>query len=396
MEPSGAMRHSWTSWVLRSPSARLAAPFVVVALLLTVDEVGGPQLRIGGLMVAVPALAAVFLGPLAVLAVALFTLVCIILAAQNNHNIGTENFYVVLGTVVLIAAGAVGAARIRLRRERQLAKARWVAAVIQQVLLRPLTPRLGPLSLASMYLAAEEEAAIGGDLYAAAALEDGGARLIVGDVQGKGLGAVEVAGLLLSSFRRSSRSGVPLADLPGCLDASLREDLADLNGPLAPGSAPDHGASGPPGSISPAVRRGPSALEGFATAVMVDVEKDGRSLRLVNCGHPQPLLLRDRAVRTLGPSAPGLPLGLGDLGPDTHSVTSHDLDVGDIVLLFTDGVIETRNAAGAFYPLAERLPTLDAGSLDELLLLLRADLQRHAADRRLGDDVAMVALQRVE
>ncbi|MEE4542426.1 PP2C family protein-serine/threonine phosphatase [Streptomyces sp. V4-01] len=390
MEPTGATGQSRVSWLPRSPAARLAVPMALVALLLGIDEAGGPQLRIGGLMVAVPALAAAFLWPRAVMVLVLFTLACIVLAAQNNDQIGTESFYVVLATVVLIGAGAVAAARIRQRRERQLAQVRWVAAVIQQVVLRPLPARLGPLSLASMYLAAQEEAAIGGDLYGVAALDDGAARLIVGDVQGKGLGAVEVAGLLLGAFRRASRRRVPLGELPRCLDADLRSDLSDLAGAASP--APGREATA--GSAVAAPDRGPTALEGFVTAVMVEVPAGGSPLRLVNCGHPPPLLLRRGSVLALGPATPGLPLGLGDLGPDPEATSSHDLEVGDIVLLYTDGVIETRDASGAFYPLALRLPELAADSLEDLLFAVRADLERHAATR-LGDDVAMVAFQRM-
>lgn len=427
----------------RSRYARLAAPLVLVAVLLAVDLVGGSELRIGGLMVAVPALAAVFLDPFAVLVVALVTLACILVTGNDNNQLWSANFVVILATVVLISAGAVAAAGARQRRERQLAKVRRVAAVIQRVLLRPLPERLGPLAIASMYLAAEEEAAIGGDLYAAARLPGGDTRLIIGDVQGKGLGAVEVAGLLISAFRRAGRRGVPLPELPGWLDTGLREDLAELVAARDPDAAcaPDAGctpeaapeaardaapeaardpASGggaaagptrPAGAGQPAgahlrtaaddgsagPRRGPSALEGFVTAAVVDVQDGGRTLRVANCGHPPPLLIRRRAVRALDATAPGLPLGLGDLGPrSAGQVDSFALDPGDIVLLYTDGVIETRDAAGVFYPLADRLPELSAraGTLDDLLLAVRDDLQRHAAGR-LGDDIAMVAFRRV-
>ncbi|MEC3998245.1 PP2C family protein-serine/threonine phosphatase [Actinacidiphila sp. DG2A-62] len=426
----------------RSPYARLAAPLVLVAVLLAVDLIGGSELRIGGLMVAVPALAAVFLDPSAVLVVALVTVACILVTGSDNDQMWSANFVVILATVVLISAGAVAAAGARQRRERQLAKVRRVAAVIQRVLLRPLPERLGPLTIASMYLAAEEEAAIGGDLYAAARLPGGDTRLIIGDVQGKGLGAVEVAGLLISAFRRAGRRGVPLPELPGWLDAGLREDLAELviardpDAACAPDPVRDPAGVGDPAGVRDpafaagstarpdrpagpdcpagtdrptgahldpgaaddpaAARRGPSALEGFVTAAVVDVHDGGRVLQVANCGHPPPLLIRRRAVRTLDATVPGLPLGLGDLGPrSAGQVDSFALDPGDIVLLYTDGVIETRDAAGAFYPLADRLPELGAraGGLDDLLVAVRDDLQRHAAGR-LGDDIAMVAFRR--
>jgi hypothetical protein len=380
---SGGGGHSRLSRLLRSPSARLSTSLLVVGILLTIDVAGGQQVWIGALMVAVPALSAVFLTPGAVLLVAVVTTGAVVVAVADDYQSNTGDFYFVITTVVLISAGAVAAAAVRLRREHQLAQVRWVAAVVQRVLLRPLPARLGPLTLSSMYLAAEEEAAIGGDLYAVAALDDGDARLIVGDVQGKGLGAVEVAGFLLTAFRRAARKRIPLRDLPAYLDSGLREDMADLSEPIAhrPGAAP-------------APDRGTGALEGFVTAVMVDVGEGGRTVSVVNCGHPPPLLIRRRTVLSLLSASPGLPLGLGDLCPDSHHVDAYALDVGDILLLYTDGVIETRDAAGIFYPLAERLPDLPTDTLDVLLRAVGADLQRHAA-ARLGDDVAMVAVQRV-
>lgn len=392
MEPTGATRASRVSRLLRSPSALLAAPLVTVALLLVVDEASGPRIRIGGLMVAVPALSAAFLSPGPVLVVALFTMVCVVLAAQENQQLDTENFPVVMATVVLIAAGAVAAAAIRRRRERELAQVRWVASMTQRVLLRPLPRRLGPLTVSSMYLAADEESAIGGDLYAAAAMDGGGARVLIGDVQGKGLGAIEVAGFLLSSFRRASHRRTPLPDLPGYLDRRLREDLADLSD-LADGDAAD--GSLPAGSgRRPAPRTQPRLLEGFVTAVVVDVAGDGTTMEIANCGHPPPLLIRDREVRRLDPAVPALPLGLGDLSTDTQPVDTYELGRGDVLLLYTDGVIEARDGDGRFYPLADRLAAFSQSAPDELLRAISDDLARHVRSR-LSDDVAMVAVQRV-
>ncbi|MFI1096671.1 PP2C family protein-serine/threonine phosphatase [Streptomyces sp. NPDC020917] len=368
---------------MRSPWVRLAAPFAVVALLLAIDLAGGTAIRIGGLMLAVPALCAVFLRPGQVLVLTVVTMGCVIVAAVNNHQFDATNFPIVISTEVLIGVGAVTASRIRVRREQQLAQARWVASVAQELLLRPLPGRLGPLTMASLYLAAEEEAEIGGDLYAAAVLDSGDARLLVGDVQGKGLGAVEVAGFLLAGFRRAARRRVELPDLPGYLDCRLREDLTDAEETAPP--APD--------GVRAAPRSGPRLLEGFVTAVVVDVTDDGSKLHVANCGHPPPLLLHDGMVRRLLPEVPALPLGLGDLGDERHDIDTYAMEAGDILLLYTDGVTEARNADGVFYPLAERLPAWSAEPPETLLHHLREDLMRHAASS-LADDVALVAVQR--
>ncbi|WP_037909233.1 PP2C family protein-serine/threonine phosphatase [Actinacidiphila yeochonensis] len=130
------------------------------------------------------------------------------------------------------------------------------------------------------------------------------------------------------------------------------------------------------------------------TAVVIDVADDGSVVRVANCGHPPPLLIHDGTVATLFPGAPELPLGLGDLSEGRHHIDVHPLAVGDILLLYTDGVIEARDPAGEFYPLAEHLARWTADTPEALLEDIRADLLRHA-DARLSDDIAMVAVQRV-
>lgn len=70
------------------------------------------------------------------------------------------------------------------------------------------------------------------------------------------------------------------------------------------------------------------------------------------------------------------------------------MGIGDILLLYTDGVIEARNAAGEFYPLADRLGQWISCACDDLLSAIADDLARHLAAPR-ADDVAMVAVQRI-
>lgn len=384
MAPSGTTDGSRLPRLARSLWARLAAPMVLLGLLLAVDLAGGPRLRISGLMVAVPAVCASFLGPGAVLVVALAAFPCLVLAAMGNGQVGTLNFPVTLATAVLVGAASVLAAAVRRRRERELAQVRWVAGVAQRALLRPLPERLGRLAIASTYMAADQEAEVGGDLYATADLGGGRVRVMVGDVQGKGLAAVEVASMLLAAFRRAARHHTPLAALPGYLDRNLRDDMSDLA--AAPPPQPGHPAPDPPTA--------PGYLERFVTAALVDVAADGDSIRIVNCGHPSPILLHRDKVLCLDAEKPAIPLGLGDLTPETQHIDRYGLDVGDVLLLYTDGVIEARDALGTFYPLTERLAHWTGLPPDDLLTALTADLLHHVG-RQLGDDVAMVAVQRV-
>jgi serine phosphatase RsbU (regulator of sigma subunit) len=332
-------------------------------------------------MVGVPALCAVFLSPVQVAVVAVVTLGCVVAAAAENQQLSSENFPVAITTVVLISATSVAAAAVRRKRERELAQARWVTAATQRTLLKPLPDRLGGILLASRYLAADRESGVGGDVYAALPTPGGGVRILVGDAEGKGLSAIELGSCLVRAFQRATRTAVPLEHLPDWLDAALREDIADIV------------LSTPAPSAGPAARAPSPGLEGFVTAVVADISPDGRTLRVVDLGHPVPLMIHGGAVVALDRQAPALPLGLGDLARGTGTIGTYAMEVGDILLLYTDGVVEARNTAGEFYPLAERVRTWSDFSGDELLDSITADLALHVSAPR-GDDVAMMAVQR--
>ena len=77
--------------------------------------------------------------------------------------------------------------------------------------------------------------------------------------------------------------------------------------------------------------------------------------RLVNCGHPAPLLLRAGQVREAEPSAPSPPINLAWLVGGEYHVDVVPFAGGDTMLLYTDGVSEARDRTGAFYPLMRRL-----------------------------------------
>ncbi len=77
-----------------------------------------------------------------------------------------------------------------------------VTDTVRRTVLRPLPPGWGGLEHAGVYLTADAQARVGGDFYD---IQPGphGTRVFVGDVQGKGLGAVETAAVLLGTFREA-------------------------------------------------------------------------------------------------------------------------------------------------------------------------------------------------
>ena len=144
---------------------------------------------------------------------------------------------------------------MRQRREAELASVRSIAEVAQRVLLRPVPRSAGHLRVAVSYTSAVAEARIGGDLYEVVA-SSAGVRVIVGDVQGKGLEAVETAAVILGAFREAAHDEADLTSV-----GTRLERVADRE------------------------CRGK-----VRTAVLAEVADD-HSVTLLNYGHPAPLIL---------------------------------------------------------------------------------------------------------
>ncbi|MGW2537784.1 PP2C family protein-serine/threonine phosphatase, partial [Streptomyces sp. NPDC001499] len=256
---------------------------------------------------------------------------------------------------------------LRERRAKELAQVRYVSEAAQRVVLPPLPERLGPLGVASLYLAAEAEARIGGDLYAAARTSSG-TRLIVGDVRGKGMAAVHDAAALLGAFRAAARRRASLGELVAHLDRSVCSDLTEPGGPGRYG-------------------------ETFITAAVLDIpDEDGR-VEMIACGHPPPVVLRDGRPTTVDALHPAPPLGLGDLTHRRYHVHSFPFDPGDLLMLYTDGVTEARDAGGVFYPLAERVTGWTEKDPGLFLDRFRRDLLDHVGGH-LDDDAVMIVIGR--
>lgn len=122
--------------------------------------------------------------------------------------------------------------------------------------------------------------------------------------------------------------------------------------------------------------------------------RDG-SFTFATAGHPGPIVVRRDAIeRPMMLAAPAVGVTWeAELQPYPTEVVK--LEVGDAVLLFTDGVAEARDAAGRYYEdarLAEALEELRGLPAAQLLESLLADATRFAAGP-LSDDVALVLLR---
>jgi serine phosphatase RsbU (regulator of sigma subunit) len=337
-----------------------ALPLAVIAAVTVVDLVAGPSLGFMPLLTLGPTFASVYGSVRRTLIVGVVSLVVCLALASYNDLLGRWQNNLTITTIVGVTGASMLAAHLRLRRERELANVRLVAEAAQRVLLRPVPRRAGDLEIALSYTSAMAEARIGGDLYEVDTTPYG-VRLLIGDVQGKGLTAVETAAWVLGAFRAAAYDEADLATISARLEATLARHLGE---------------------------------EAFVTAILAEIDDDG--IQLLNHGHPAPLLLgADGRVQQIEPPEEGLALGLAALGPGEPKPQRVPFQEGDRILFYTDGVIEARDAGGAFYPLEERIGLLLGSDPQIALDELRADLVAHIGGPLL-DDAAMLLLHRCQ
>ena len=266
---------------------------------------------------------------------------------------GSATYWIRVAVVCAICAMAVVAAGMRRRREERLARMTAVAEAAQLALLPPLPPEMTGITIAARYRSATREASVGGDLYEIIPTGHG-IRVIIGDVRGKGLDAVLLARHVLSAFRRSAVAM-----------AALEQTAVEVGRAIAPHLG----------------------QEDFVTAALAQITPCSE-LTIVNCGHHPPLLRHRGDLRPLTDGKAALPLGL----EDDYTAFTATWAPGDRLLLYTDGLVESRDARGQFLPehaieTALLVPGCDH-ALDTLIRAVDLHTGGHA-----HDDMALLLLE---
>jgi serine phosphatase RsbU (regulator of sigma subunit)/integral membrane sensor domain MASE1 len=262
------------------------------------------------------------------------------------------------GQLAFVAAAADLVAQA-LVRARVYADEHAIAAVLQRAIMPAAAAVIPGLEIGASYRQAGTTQQIGGDWYDALALPGQRAYLAVGDVVGHGLTAAED----MTQLRNAGRT---LA-IAGYQPAGILEVLARVT---------DWATSGK-----------------FATVAAAIIEPDVSLVTYATAGHP-PILIRRAKTGTveIPPPTEGPALCLpGDVPQYTQGQTG--FDVGDIMLMYTDGLIERRgeDLEDGITRIAERLqawqPGVPLGSLcDELIACLGAEPQL--------DDMCVLAVSR--
>ncbi|MGX9229637.1 PP2C family protein-serine/threonine phosphatase [Streptomyces albus] len=302
----------------------------------------------------------------------LFALAACVAAASAAGYLGRVHSALFTDVAAVLVVSAVGLWIKWLvdRQGRSLAVALTVAEAAQRAVLPAPPNGIGPLSVADRYVAAQAGAAIGGDLYA---IQDTpfGIRALIGDVRGKGLRAVSAVSVAVGAFREAAEHAPTLHDLADRLDRALNRE-----GERRKNSEDD--------------------IEGFVTALLVQIPPSGETVTVLNRGHPPPYLLHDGAVLCLEPTHPDLPLSTG-LGPSHGAPVEETFPFApqDSLVLVTDGVTEARNEEGVFFDVQRGLAGRGLRGADELAdALVKAVTEWTGGQRQ--DDLAVLVLTRGE
>ncbi|WP_432150130.1 PP2C family protein-serine/threonine phosphatase [Streptomyces sp. bgisy029] len=350
-------------------------PVGVVVLALVIDLMTPTDTTSAPLLATAPVAAAALLRPPGIIAVGALSMAVQVILARVDHTSGWHGGVANQLTLLAVTVLAVLINRTLESQSARTRRARQVAAVAQAAVLPRPPSRLGDLRIAARYVPAEDEAMIGGDLYVVQDTPHG-VRVMVGDVRGKGLGAVSAVCADLGAFRYAADEAEDLPRLVTALEGAL----------LREGGR----------------RGGQEQDEGFTTALIVEFAAGLDAVRIVNRGHPPPLLLDARGTATvLEPSQEAPPLGMAALGAWWAPVDTFPFPPGSTLLCYTDGVTEARDEAGVFYDASVRLPRLlrhrslvgDPPAPAQVLQLLIEDVGRHTGGR-IQDDQALLALHR--
>lgn len=415
-----------------------AFPFLAMGVVCAVDLTGGPGIGLLPMLALGPAFAGLTGGKRRTALVGALAIALSLALNFYNDQFGERRGNATLISVTGVSVAALLATAMRQKREAELANVRSIAEAAQRVLLRPVPRGAGRLRVAVSYTSAVAEARIGGDLYEVVT-SPYGVRLIVGDVQGKGLEAVETAAVVLGAFREAAYDEPDLPAVGERLERALSRHLLGekfVTAVLVEVRDDGRGANGTPeASAKKGYLEGVLAEEGVpvlaqeavpvlaqegvpvlpvrpvlsvlpAGAGTEDLTEEGLPERarggdrrrtetatLLNFGHPAPLAVRqDGSVYFAEPTQRSLPLGLGLHGiepPEPHQVP---FVPGDQLLFYTDGVTEARDADNRFYPLDQRAHLLKDPDPEGALEAVRQDIQEHVRSP-LNDDAAMLLLR---
>ncbi|MGA4545818.1 SpoIIE family protein phosphatase [Uniformispora flossi] len=265
-----------------------------------------------------------------------------VLSYNRERDFGPDDFRL-FGQLRALLARA-------LHRARRYDDEHAMSAGLQRGLLPGRPARIGGLTIATRYIPATVGMQVGGDWHDVISLPNGKAGLVIGDVQGHGVDAAAIMGMLRTAVLAYAVEGHEPSEVvrrTNALTAGLGTDL-------------------------------------FATCAYVEFDPSNGRAVIVRAGHTHPAVLGRDGTRLVDVPG-GLPLGI-DTGA-RYPATEVALAPGDVLVLCTDGLVESRGLS-LDDGVAWMLDTLEHGRG-----MTPDGLAGHLIARRigeLGDDIALL------
>lgn len=246
-----------------------------------------------------------------------------------------------------------------------------IAASVQKLLLPRYIPQSHSIDIATTYKPAQT---IGGDLYDVFDLGGGRIAAIVADVSGHGVSAALLMAICRTNFQQIARKSVSAADLLKRLNRAMAKSFS----------------------------RGK-----FLTIVCAFLDTQRNTLSVARGGHERPLLVSNNDPKTVSPletakleflDSSGLAIGLAnpEIFERTITEVTRPYFRNDMLVLYTDGLTEQRNADGEEFgsrrlaELVEKVNGLDSAHVNDALV---AELSEFSGKKDFEDDLTIVTIR---
>ncbi|HOP29540.1 MAG TPA: SpoIIE family protein phosphatase [Spirochaetota bacterium] len=244
-------------------------------------------------------------------------------------------------------------------KRRRLMQEVKIASEIQRKNLARIPRCSGGMSIAVLYEPARE---VGGDFFDFYEISESISAFIIADVSGKGIPAALFTGTVKNILRAEQKTNYDPASLFTCSNKLIYNE---------------------------------SEYGMFVTAFYIIIDENGKKLFFSSAGHNEQMLVRKSVTEVVSLKTAGKPLGVSDNA--CYSGGSVEYERGDILLLFTDGLVEALDGAEmdideGFRKLGDIVINNVNESDERLLNIIRNAVRENSLNIELADDLTVLVI----
>ena len=277
------------------------------------------------------------------------------LIRKSNRNMISVIHAIMLIIFISALVASVSVSRTTSRIIKSEDKFRRISQILQESLIKPV-PEIPQLEIWVSYETAIDAELVGGDFYDIYMINENEVAILIGDVAGKGIKAAGLTETIRSTIRALSFGGSSPSNVLEQTNKIIRDQIDD---------------------------------SAYATVLLVFLNILSGQTTIASAGHPPPILLNSST--NISDVSFGLPLGILETKYEEIVI---NIDIGDGILLYTDGLIESRNKKQFFGEKRVINVLKTDGTKDLKDLVKNIILQATSfANGELSDDVAVIAVR---